>query len=141
MLSSLLCLILIFIITLFLDIYLLGIFFPSTYFNEFIYLFILNFWLRWVFVAARGLSLGAVSGGYSSLRCTGFSLQWLLLLQSTGSSCAGSVVVMHGLNLLRSMWDLPPPGLEPVSPALAGGFLTTAPPGKSPSTYFNLFYP
>ena len=30
------------------------------------------------------------------------------------------------------MWDLPRPGLEPVSPALAGGFLTTAPPGKPP---------
>ena len=29
------------------------------------------------------------------------------------------------------MWDLPGPGREPVSPALAGGFLTTAPPGKS----------
>ena len=29
------------------------------------------------------------------------------------------------------MWDLPRAGLEPVSPALAGGFLTTAPPGKS----------
>ena len=29
------------------------------------------------------------------------------------------------------MWDLPGPGVEPVSPALAGGFLTTAPPGKS----------
>ena len=28
------------------------------------------------------------------------------------------------------MWDLPRPGLEPVSPALAGGFPTTAPPGK-----------
>ena len=28
------------------------------------------------------------------------------------------------------MWDLPRPGLEPVSLALAGGFLTTAPPGK-----------
>ena len=28
------------------------------------------------------------------------------------------------------MWDLPGPGLESVSPALAGGFLTTAPPGK-----------
>ena len=28
------------------------------------------------------------------------------------------------------MWDLPGPGLEPVSPALAGGFLTTAPSGK-----------
>ena len=28
------------------------------------------------------------------------------------------------------MWDLPRPGLEPVSPALAGRFSTTAPPGK-----------
>ena len=32
--------------------------------------------------------------------------------------------------LLRCMWDLPKPGLEPVSPALAGRFPTTAPPGK-----------
>ena len=61
----------------------------------------------------------------------------LLLLQSTGSRCTGSVVVAHGLgscgawaSLLCGMWDLPGPGLEPVSPALAGGFLTTAPPGK-----------
>ena len=29
------------------------------------------------------------------------------------------------------MWDLPGPGIEPVSPALEGGFLTTAPAGKS----------
>ena len=29
------------------------------------------------------------------------------------------------------MWDLPRPGLKPISPALAGRFLTTAPPGKS----------
>ena len=34
-----------------------------------------------------GVSLAVASGGYSSLRCTGFSLWWLLLLQSTGSSC------------------------------------------------------
>ena len=32
--------------------------------------------------------------------------------------------------LLRGMWDLPRPGLEPVSPALAGRLSTTAPPGK-----------
>ena len=32
--------------------------------------------------------------------------------------------------LLRSMWDPPRPGLEPVSPALAGRFSTTVPPGK-----------
>ena len=37
--------------------------------------------------------------------------------------------------LLRSMWDLPRPGLEPMSPALAGRFSTTAPPGK-PASYF-----
>ena len=36
---------------------------------------------------------------------------------------------------LRGMCDLPRPGLEPVSPALAGGFSTTAPPGK-PSFLF-----
>ena len=29
------------------------------------------------------------------------------------------------------MWDLPRPALEPVFPALAGGCLTAAPPGKS----------
>ena len=29
------------------------------------------------------------------------------------------------------MWDLPRPGLETMSPALAGGSLTTAPPGKA----------
>ena len=35
-----------------------------------------------------------------------------------------------GAQLLRGMWDPPGPGLEPVSPALAGGLSTTAPPGK-----------
>ena len=53
--------------------------------NLFIY-----FWLHWVFVAARGLFLVAASGGYSSLRCAGFSLQWLLLLRTTGSRHVGS---------------------------------------------------
>ena len=32
--------------------------------------------------------------------------------------------------LPRGMWDLPRPGLEPMSPALAGRLSTTAPPGK-----------
>ena len=32
--------------------------------------------------------------------------------------------------LLCGMWDLPRPGLEPVSPALVGRFSTTVPPGK-----------
>ena len=34
------------------------------------------------------------------------------------------------------MWDLPGPGIKPVSPALAGGFLTTVPPGKPGPTDF-----
>ena len=44
--------------------------------------------------------------------------------------------------LLRGMWDLPGPGLKPVSPALAGRFSTTAPPGK-PLTFkvnFNFLF-
>ena len=56
----------------------------SLFFSQFIY-----FWLCWVFIATHGLSLVGVSEGCSSLRCTGFSLLWPLLLQSTGSSCVG----------------------------------------------------
>ena len=36
------------------------------------------------------------------------------------------------------MWDLPRPGLEPVSPELAGRFSTTAPPGKPYMSVFNV---
>ena len=41
--------------------------------------------------------------------------------------------------LLRGMWDLPGPGREPVSPALAGRFSTTAPPGEPHLCCFYLF--
>ena len=40
------------------------------------------------------------------------------------SNCGSPAQSLHG------MWDLPGPGLEPVSPALAGTFSTTVPPGK-----------
>ena len=46
-------------------------------------------------------------------------------LQTRSLSSCGSRA-----QLLRGMWDLPRPGLEPVSPALADRFSTTAPPGK-----------
>ena len=62
-----------------------GVFF---FFNLFVYLLYL-FWLRWVFVAARGLSLVAASGGCSSLQIAGFSLRWPLLLWSMSSRPAG----------------------------------------------------
>ena len=46
------------------------------------------------------------------------------------SGCGSRAHLLHG------MWDLPRPGLEPVSPALAGRFSTTAPPGKSENIIF-----
>ena len=113
------------------------------------FFFFFYLWLRWVFVATCGLSLVAASRGYYSLWCAGFSLHWILLLQSTGSTCVGfsscgtwaQQLCLTGSRaqaqqlwytglVAPGMWDLPRPGLEPVSPALAGGFLTTAPPGN-----------
>ena len=111
------------------------------FFNKFIYLFI--FGCSGSLLLRTDVSLAVASGGYSSLRCAGFSLQWLLLLWSTGSrrtgfSSCGSQALERRLSscgawaqLLRGMWDLPGPGLKPVSPALAGRFLTTVPLGKS----------
>ena len=40
--------------------------------------------VHWLLIAVASL-VAVGSRGYSLLRCTGFSLQWLLLLQSTGS--------------------------------------------------------
>ena len=57
------------------------------FFNKFFFKFI--FCCVGSSFAARGLSLVAARGGYSSLRCMGFSLWWLLLLRSTGSRCSG----------------------------------------------------
>ena len=74
-------------------------FFCFFVFNVMIHLFICLFvclWLCWVFVSVRALSLVVASRGHSSSRCAGFSLSRPLLLRSTGSRRAGSVVVAHG---------------------------------------------
>ena len=73
----------------------------------------------------------------TSLWCSGFSLQWLLLWSMDSrmlrlSNCSSQVQLPWG------MWDLPVPGIGPVSPALAGRFLTTGPPGKSCSKNFKI---
>ena len=59
--------------------------------------FFFFFWLCWVFVSVRGLSLVVASGGHSSSRCAGLSPSRPLSLRSTGSSRAGSVIVAHDL--------------------------------------------
>ena len=60
-------------------------------------------------VAVRRLSLVAASRGYSLVEVCGF------LIAAGFSSCG------------MAMWNLLGPGIEPASPALADGFLTTGP--------------
>ena len=73
------------------------------------------------FLAVGGLLLAVASLAEGiGPRLSGLSLQH-----------AGSVAVTPGLRVLCRRWDLPRPGIEPGSPALAGGFLSTVPPGKS----------
>ena len=73
----------------------------------------LFFWLCWVFVSVRGLSLVAASRGHSSSRCAGLSLSRPLLLRSTGSRCAGSAVVAHGPSCSAACGILPDQGSNP----------------------------
>ena len=68
-------------------------------------------WLPcWVFVSVRGLSLIAASGGHSSSRCAGLSLSRPLLLRSTGSRRADSVIVAHGPGCSAACGILPDQG-------------------------------
>ena len=60
-----------------------------------------------------GLSLVAASGGHSSSRCAGLSPSRPLLLQSTGSRRAGSVIVTHGPSRSAACGILPDQGSNP----------------------------
>ena len=88
---------------------------PVCPYSFFIYLFI-YFWLCWVFVFVQGLSLVVASGGQSSLRCAGLSLSRPLLLRSTGSRRAGSVVVAHGPSCSAACGILSEQGSNPCPP-------------------------
>ena len=79
-------------------------------YDLFIYLFI---WLCWVFVSVRGLPPAAASGGHSSSRCAGLSPSRPLLLQSTGSRRAGSVVVAHEPSCSAACGIFPDQGSNP----------------------------
>ena len=82
----------------------------------------------------RGLRLAAVCGSLTAVPSlfAGRGLQAAgSVVAAPGLQGAGAVVVKHGLHAPRHV-GLPGPGVEPVSPALAGGFLTTGPPGKPP---------
>ena len=68
-------------------------FFKINLFILFIY-----FWLRGVFIAARGLSLVAVRGGYSSLRQAGFHCGGFSCCTARTLGARASVVVARGLS-------------------------------------------
>ena len=84
------------------------------------------------------LSPVAAKWCYSLLLSAGFSLCWLLLLEGTGSRDAGVGSNGAWAQLPHGMWDLPGPGMESMSPASAGRFLTTEPPGRSHSFFYNI---
>ena len=105
-----------------------GNFFKDFFKFLFIYFY---FWLCWAFLATHVLSLVAASRDYSSLQCMGsvvvahgLSSCGLWVLESRFSSCGAQAQLLH------DMWNLPGPGIEPMSPALTGRFLFTVPPGK-----------
>ena len=85
--------------------------YDESFYYLFIYLFI--YWLCWVFVSVQGLSLVVASGGHSSSRCAGLSLSRPLLLRSTGSRRAGSVVVAHGPSCSAACGIFPDQGSNP----------------------------
>ena len=61
----------------------------------------------------RGLSLVTASGGHSSSQCTDLSLSRPLLLRSTGSRRAGSVVVVHRHSCSAACGIFPDQGSNP----------------------------
>ena len=94
----------------------------------------------------------------SWLSCVSFSLQWLLSVQGPRSgslasgvaacelSSCGSQALECGVSSCDaqaqqfcSMWSLPGPGIELVSLALQGRFLTPEPPRKPKTLFF--FFP
>ena len=122
------------------------IFFQVTGTHPFSFLFVCFLFYLFIFgcVGSSLLRAGFLQLCRRASHCSGFSC-----CAARAPGVQASVVVVHGLSscglralerrlsscsaraqLLCSMWDLPGPGLEPVSSSSAGGFLTAAPPGK-----------
>ena len=95
-----------------------------------------------LFVAVRGLLIAvgslycrapALGPRASVVVAHGLSLCCSRALTHRLSSCGTRALLLHG------MWDLTGPGIKPVSPALAGRFLTTVPSGRSVGCLFEIF--
>ena len=112
-------------------------FFDSTQFKKIFYFYCFKnylfiFWLHWVFVASRAFTncskwgLLSSSGAQAS-HCSTGSRHMSFSCSSWIPDCSNRGTQAE---LCLSMQSSAP-GIEPVSPALAGGFLSTVLPGKS----------
>ena len=70
-------------------------------------------------VAQRRLGRASIAAAHGLRSCSSWALEHRL------NSCGTWAWLLHG------MWDLLRPEIEPTSPALADGFFTTEPPGKT----------
>ena len=103
---------------------------PTKLTSHLFFFFFFNLGCTWVFVVAYGLSLVVMNGSCfccsaHASHCSGFSCCWL----SSASGHAG--FSSCGAWVAHVMWNHLGPGIEPMSPALAGGFLSTIPWGMS----------
>ena len=90
---------------------------------------------RRAFSSGRDQELLSSCGAQAS-RCGGFSC-----CGAPALGARASAVVAHGLSCSEACGDLPGSGIKPMCPALAGGFLTSGPPGKFSLTFFIFFKP
>ena len=108
----------------------------SIFLYNFIYLFVFgcagSLLLCGLFSSEQGL---VSSCSARTTHCGGFSRGRTRALEFRLSSCGARVQFPHGT------WNHPRQGIEPMSPALASGFLTTGSPGKSMSWSFELMMP
>ena len=86
---------------------------------------LIYFWSLQLFLAVLGLSLAAVIGGCSPAVEVAPLLADHGLYRGQARSCGAQASLLH------EIWGLPRPGMEPVSPALARGFLTAGPAGRT----------
>ena len=102
--------------------------------------------LNFVYLYLAGLGLRCCARAFSSCGEQGLLSVWGAMASHSGDfSCCcsktlgtwASVVMAHGLNCPDACGILVPrPGIEPTSPALAGGFITTGPPASVLMTAF-----
>ena len=111
---------------------------PSSHFFFLTPHLFIYFWLCWIFVSVRGLSLVVASGGHSSSRCAGLSLSRPLLLLSTGSRRAGSVVVAYGPSCSVACGIFRDQGLNPCTLKQQAGSQPLHHQGSPPSSHFDV---